>query len=697
MDDVKLEALFQHALQIESPTDRNDYLDSACGDDQELREEIERLLQCHRDADAGQFLEPAARASEARLATGTLLANQYTIRRLIGEGSFGAVYKAENPGGQIVAVKVLYNATPPEAVQRFAREAARLKRVHHQNIVEYLDSGDDAGLSYLVMEYVVGTTLSRITSGEDHILLVSTKIASGLQALHQQAIIHRDIKPRNVIKSVDFSTVKIVDLGIARCTLDDTLTKQEEIIGTPKYLSPEQAARKEVDERSDLFSLGAVMYFLVTSESPFEGSQAEADSRAVLRNVLQKQVTPLAESHGTSQALSDIISRLLQKDPNDRFQNAASLISALQGVREQTPTRLRAHPMADSSSRTWKRTLLETAKSHQPIYVVRSQASHKMKGQIEQSLAASNSVDQKFLYFDIAAVDKWTKIINADTYGVYHRCFGVCKTLCEKSDWIEILTSHDAIRFVDLGVGTGDKDNWLIHNACQANDNVELILLDSSFPMLELTIEQLDDDINRFSKVRAVKGDFYCLRESIQQYLDSDPGTRTRNVFLLLGGTFSNLEEDSFLTEIKKVLCPDDILVLQVECFDDPTPMRNALVREYDNPEVKSLAALSVRYIAPELSESEIVKDISVHVTGRRGLSSVPSAMSAEVCWNQDRRLSIRLVKISRYRKPYLLDFIRNHGFELRFEVEESVKVCPASTVSYLILGPALPDTDVGI
>jgi len=695
-------SIFFTAREIESSSRRAAFLDDACRGVPGLREHIEELLRSHEEAEAGGFLERPAVDFEVPPSRSGSLPHQYTDYELIDTGAFGKVYKAKNCHGNPVAVKILRDDLPTKAMDRFLREAARLKRMNHDNVVRYLGAGAERGHHYLAMEFVDGITLSKITSGEHDILHVSARIASGLEALHGENIIHRDIKPRNVITNVDFTSVKIVDLGVATCLHEDTLTAPAERIGTPPYMSPEQVSGRDVDARSDLFSLGAVMYFLVTSKSPFEDPSSRVGDPSIdtiFRNVLEKDVPPLAESHGTSRGLSDIISRLLAKNPDERFSNATDLLSALEDVQvqaEKTPSRRASATMRYTESPGWRRRLLEAARRQPTIHLARSEMAHKMKEQIRQTLATSNSIDHKFLYLDYAAVDRWTRITNADTYGLYHRCFNVCKRLCETQEWIEILTGCGRLRFIDLGVGTGDKDNWLVRKACQANDSVELTLVDSSFPMLELTFEQLDDDVNRFSRIHAVKGDFYNLREAIGQYLDSDRRETTRNVFLMLGGTFGNLDEESFLRELRRVTSPSDVVVVAVECFENQADIERLLMAIYNTAEVKSLGSLSIRHIEPGLSELEIVNDMSVRIVGGLNRSSVPGSVSAELVWDQSGD-GIRVAKMSRYRRGELLKFIERLGFRISFEVKESAQVCPESTFSYLILTPDALDTEAGL
>ena len=268
----------------------------------------------------------------------------------LGAGGMGVVYKARDPDlARDVAIKVL----PPERMlteeirARFLREARAAAAVHHPNIATIFEVGQHEGVVYLVMELVGGESLGErmrlgpMAVGET--LRIAKQIADALAHAHEAGIVHRDIKPENVM--IDRGDrVKILDFGIAKsfgaptasdhdATVEDLYaTGDGRIIGTPAYMSPEQARGKRVDHRSDLFSLGIVLYEMLCAALPFEGEGA----LLLLAAIAQDPPTPLAEHRADiPRALVEVIDRLLEKAPEDRFRSAAELLQALDAVEAQ--------------------------------------------------------------------------------------------------------------------------------------------------------------------------------------------------------------------------------------------------------------------------------------------------------------------------------------------------------------------------
>lgn len=228
-----------------------------------------------------------------------------------------------------VAIKVLspHLASNAAARQRFAREARAAAAVVHDHVVAIYGIETGCELPYLVMPYVPGASLQRFV--EQHgpldvkdIVRVSMQIAGGLAAAHEQGLVHRDIKPGNVLLQNDLSRVLITDFGLARAVDDASLTRTGLVAGTPHYMSPEQANGAAVDGRSDLFSLGSVMYFMATGRPPFRADAA----LAVLHHICHKDARPLREVNADiPRPVAQIVSQLLEKEPAKRFRSAGQL------------------------------------------------------------------------------------------------------------------------------------------------------------------------------------------------------------------------------------------------------------------------------------------------------------------------------------------------------------------------------------
>jgi serine/threonine protein kinase len=272
-------------------------------------------------------LRVLARSTDPR-AIGRIAA--YEIYDVLGRGGMGVVLDAfDTLLHRRVAIKVLSPqlATSQTAHRRFLREARAAAGINHVNVVTVHAVDEQAGMPYLVMEYVAGRTLrERIRLGPldlTAMLRIGAQIAAGLAAAHQHGVIHRDIKPANVLLEDGVERVKISDFGLALVLLDNTqASSADRPVGTPAYMSPEQVGGQRVDARSDLFSLGCVLYAMHTGKSPFQGS----NSVFIARMVAEFDPPALHEvKRDTPRFLSDLVARLLHKDPNKRFQSAAEV------------------------------------------------------------------------------------------------------------------------------------------------------------------------------------------------------------------------------------------------------------------------------------------------------------------------------------------------------------------------------------
>jgi len=260
----------------------------------------------------------------------------YEVQGLLGQGGMGIVLKAFDTAlHRTVAIKVLSPklATSQKAHRRFLREARAAAGINHPNVVTIHAVEEQASLPYLVMEYVPGLTLrERMKSPQPFdlpaLVRIASQTAAGLAAAHEHGVIHRDIKPANIMLESGTGRVKITDFGLALVAMDVTeITSAEHVVGTPAYMSPEQAAGEQIDPRSDLFGLGCVIYALVAGKSPFHGVHA----LEIARKLADFVPSPLHEvDPRVPHSLSNLVCRLLEKSPNARYQTAAEVRDLLQ-------------------------------------------------------------------------------------------------------------------------------------------------------------------------------------------------------------------------------------------------------------------------------------------------------------------------------------------------------------------------------
>lgn len=254
---------------------------------------------------------------------------RYQVEGELGQGAMGVVYKATDPTiGRQVALKTLrldvHGIEADEMHRRFQNEARAAGVLNHPNIITIYDAGEDQNLFYIAMEFIVGETLAEILKKRrvlpvEHVIGVTRGVCNGLDFAHSKGIIHRDIKPANIMIAAD-GTAKIMDFGIAKAA--GNLTTAGQVLGTPNYMSPEQVRGKPLDGRTDLFSLGVVLYEMLTGAKPFA---AENVTSIIYKIVNEDPVAPHELDPGIDPGLSAIVMRALSKDANDRYQSGADL------------------------------------------------------------------------------------------------------------------------------------------------------------------------------------------------------------------------------------------------------------------------------------------------------------------------------------------------------------------------------------
>jgi serine/threonine protein kinase len=350
----QVEALYNAALEIDAG-ERESFLAAACAGDHGLRREVVSLLSSADRADS--FLEAPLMSvglmlmsAEPESLTGQAI-GPYQLLELLGRGGMGEVYLAHDPRlNRRVALKLLPAAivADGERVRRFDQEARATSAISHPNVAHIYEIGEAQGRRYIAMEYVHGRTLRQALQrgpfelGEA--LDIATQIANALRAAHEAGVLHRDIKPENIVLRGD-GYAKVLDFGLAKL-IEERLyadtpeakplpllhTEPELLMGTSDYMSPEQVRRQPTDERTDLWSLGVVLYEMLAGRRPFPGRE----SREVIVAILECEPEPIGRVRdGLSLVLQDIVTKALRKTRDERFQSAREMVEELRRVRNQ--------------------------------------------------------------------------------------------------------------------------------------------------------------------------------------------------------------------------------------------------------------------------------------------------------------------------------------------------------------------------
>ena len=327
-----------------APKERAAFLEKACLGQDTLRERVEELLANNKEAEANGFLERAPEVNSMELAPGTELGH-YKLVRLIGAGGMGQVYEATDTRlDRTVAIKVLppHVAGQPDVRARFEREARTISQLNHPHICTLYDVGRENGVDFLVMEHIEGETLAERLEKRalplDQALQRGIEIADALDKAHRHGVVHRDLKPGNVMLTK--SGAKLLDFGLAKPMAMPSqvgsekatatkMTQEGTIIGTFQYMAPEQLEGKEADARTDIFTLGSVLYEMVTGRTAFEGNSKASLIAAILEHeppamsTLQTMTPPV---------LDHVVRMCLEKDPDERWQSASDVMRQLKWI-----------------------------------------------------------------------------------------------------------------------------------------------------------------------------------------------------------------------------------------------------------------------------------------------------------------------------------------------------------------------------
>ena len=269
---------------------------------------------------------------------GTVLSGRYRLESKLGSGGMSTVYLARDETLQRwVAVKVMHReiSDQPDQLERFRREARAVAQLSHPNVVAVIDAGEDGGYPYIVLEYVEGETLKQRIDRlgrlpVDEAAAYGIEIGRGLAAAHAQRLIHRDVKPQNVLIDAE-GRAKVTDFGIARSLESDGLTKTGRVLGTTDYVAPEQAMGQGVDARIDIYSLGVLLYEMLTGEVPF---QADTLVGVAMKHVNERMPDVQERRPEISSALAAVIERATAKEPKKRYPDMIAMLADLEGALE---------------------------------------------------------------------------------------------------------------------------------------------------------------------------------------------------------------------------------------------------------------------------------------------------------------------------------------------------------------------------
>src|SRR5262245_22856018 len=298
-------------------------------------EDSDRTLGSNRTfgtPDDAPTLIPAEEAPT--LPPGTMLAGRYQIVNLLGVGGMGAVYKAfDRQLTRIVALKTILPemASTPTALKRLKQEVLLAQSIVHKNVVRIFDIGEDEGTKFITMDFIEGADLKTLITQRGKLPATEAaeiirQVCQGLEAAHAAGVVHRDLKPQNIMIEKDGHVV-VMDFGIANSGQSRGVTQTGAFLGTPEYMSPEQAKTENVDARSDIFSLGLIFYELLTGKLPFQGKTV---LETMFKRTTERAIPPAEIDRTVPKGANDIVNKCLQMEREQRYQSITELLEDLE-------------------------------------------------------------------------------------------------------------------------------------------------------------------------------------------------------------------------------------------------------------------------------------------------------------------------------------------------------------------------------
>lgn len=360
---------------------------------------------------------------------GNVLGNRYEIVEIVGIGGMAVVYKGkDNVLNRLVAIKVLKQEfnSDEEFVRKFQKESQAAASLSHPNIVNVFDVGYSEDVHYIVMELVNGNTLRDYLNNmhgfmkEEAIINIGLQIASALSQAHQNDIVHRDIKSQNILINENGS-VKVADFGIARAATSATIVNTKEVIGSVHYSSPEQARGGIVDARSDIYSLGILLYELATKTLPFEG---DSPVTIALKQIKDDLPNPQALNADISDGLASIIHKCTEKLPNDRYQNILEMIEDFKTLRSNKNYVVKDQLYKNNETTILPKITEEELRAHQtqrrkPLPIIEEEpAPPPYKNKLNMTLVILSALVLALLVFGVFALNRFKEIFDVNTVEV---------------------------------------------------------------------------------------------------------------------------------------------------------------------------------------------------------------------------------------------------------------------------------------